>query len=212
MPRGLGEFNRTESASIRSVWNGCGSEHALKGSSRPSIVPQVIALWVFGYGSLVWRPAFEHRRREPARIRHWTRRFWQGSTDHRGVPGAPGRVVTLLPEPEAETWGMAYEVAPEARKAVLANLDHREKGGYARHDVPAELRSGETVEALVYVATPQNENYLGEAPLAVIARQIAASTGPSGPNVEYVIELDRALRALGVDDPHVRGLAALLDG
>ncbi len=168
------------------------------------------ALWVFGYGSLVWRPAFAHRRREPARIRHWTRRFWQGSTDHRGVPGAPGRVVTLLPEADAETWGMAYEVAPAERERVLANLDHREKGGYARHQVPTELRSGETVEALVYVATPDNDEFLGDAPLEAMARQIASSVGPSGANVEYVLELDRALRDLGVDDPHVAALAALL--
>jgi len=171
----------------------------------------VSALWVFGYGSLVWRPAFEHRRREPATIRGWTRRFWQGSTDHRGVPGKPGRVVTLLPRPDATCWGMAYEVAPSDRRAVLANLDHREKGGYARHEVPAKLASGETVDALVYLATPDNENYLGEAPLEQIAAQVRQSVGPSGPNVEYVVELARALAAMGASDPHVEALAQLLE-
>lgn len=168
------------------------------------------ALWVFGYGSLVWRPAFEHRRREPARIRGWSRRFWQGSTDHRGVPGKPGRVVTLVPQADAECWGMVYEVAPADRARVLANLDHREKGGYARHEVPATLKSGESVHALVYLATPDNECYLGEAPLEAIARQVRASVGPSGPNVEYVVELARALAAMGAPDPHVEALARLV--
>ncbi len=171
----------------------------------------VSALWVFGYGSLVWRPAFEHRRREPAAIRGWTRRFWQGSTDHRGVPGKPGRVVTLVPDADAVCWGMVYEVAPADRRAVLANLDHREKGGYARHEVAAELKSGERVDALVYLATPDNANYLGEASLEVIAEQVRESVGPSGPNVEYVVELARALSAMGASDPHVEALARLVE-
>lgn len=174
------------------------------------MVRAVSALWVFGYGSLVWRPAFDHQRREPAKIQGWTRRFWQGSTDHRGVPGKPGRVVTLVPQADAECWGMVYEVAPSDRRAVLANLDHREKGGYARHEVAAELKTGERVDALVYLATPDNESYLGEAPLDAIAAQVRESVGPSGPNIEYVVELARALSAMGASDPHVEALARLV--
>jgi len=68
-------------------------------------------LWIFGYGSLVWRPSFPHRERRPAILSGFARRFWQGSTDHRGVPGAPGRVVTLVAEAGAECWGMVYAVA-----------------------------------------------------------------------------------------------------
>jgi cation transport regulator ChaC len=149
-------------------------------------------------------------RREPARIAGWVRRFWQGSTDHRGIPGAPGRVVTLLPEPAAVCWGMAYEVAPSERSRVLANLDHREKGGYARHTVEAALKSGERVEALVYVATSDNECYLGEAPLEAIAAQIRNASGPSGPNRDYVLALAEALAEIDGHDPHVEAIAQLL--
>ncbi|MDX1650808.1 MAG: gamma-glutamylcyclotransferase, partial [Myxococcota bacterium] len=120
-------------------------------------------LWIFGYGSLVWRPAFPHVARRPAWLHGFARRFWQGSTDHRGVPGAPGRVVTLVAEPAARCLGVAYRVGPEQAEEVLAGLDHREKGGYARLELAVELEGPrERVEgARVYVATDRNPNYLG---------------------------------------------------
>lgn len=170
-------------------------------------------LWVFGYGSLVWRPAFPYTARSPAHILGWRRRFWQGSTDHRGVPGAPGRVVTLLPDPDpqARCHGMAYAVAAADAPAVLAQLDHREKGGYARSRLPLHLSDGRVIEGgLVYRATPDNPNYLGPAPLDEIAHQVARSVGPSGPNPEYVLRLDEALCAMGASDEHVARLAALV--
>ena len=142
--------------------------------------------WVFGYGSLVWRPSIPFVEREPAWIDGYARRFWQGSTDHRGVPGAPGRVVTLVEEPGAVCWGMAYRVAPADRDAVLATLDHREKGGYDRREVTLHFRGRDPVAGLVYLATAENPNYLGPAPLEEIAAQVRASSGPSGDNVDYV--------------------------
>lgn len=169
-------------------------------------------VWIFGYGSLVWRPAFAFSERSPAYVEDFARRFWQGSTDHRGVPGAPGRVVTLVPEPGARCWGMAYRVEAEVAEEVLAALDHREKGGYARLDL--EIGFGEPGRApargLVYVATPGNPNYLGPAPLADIAVQVARAHGPSGSNREYVLRLAAELAKLPAEDPHVAALARLL--
>jgi glutathione-specific gamma-glutamylcyclotransferase len=173
------------------------------------------AAWIFGYGSLMWRPAFRFERREPSYVLGWSRRFWQGSTDHRGVPGAPGRVVTLIPDPFARCFGLAYRVAAPDIPEVLAMLDHREQGGYARHDVPLYFadrggapeagRAQET--AIMYVATPENPSYLGPAPLPEMARQVLSSRGPSGPNAEYVLRLAETLSELGAEDEHVTALA-----
>lgn len=159
----------------------------------------------------MWRPAFPFAERRAAYVRGWARRFWQGSTDHRGVPGAPGRVVTLLADPRERCWGMAYRVPAERADAVLAMLDHREKGGYARHRAPVfDAAHVAFAEALVYVATPENPEWLGPAPLESIASQVRVAVGPSGPNVEYVLELARALESIGAEDDHVLSLAALL--
>ncbi|MBT5049916.1 MAG: gamma-glutamylcyclotransferase [Rhodospirillaceae bacterium] len=168
-------------------------------------------LWIFGYGSLVWRPDFPFRERRPAFIEGWVRRFWQGSTDHRGVPGAPGRVVTLLPQADSVCWGMAYNIGGETVDATLAHLDYREKGGYQVERTVLNFNADKAVpDGLVYVATPENPNYLGPADPGDIARQVCGSHGPSGPNDEYVLKLADALRAMGVDDPHIFEIEALI--
>jgi cation transport regulator ChaC len=169
------------------------------------------ALWIFGYGSLVWRPDFAHVERHAAFVEGFARRFWQGSTDHRGVPGSPGRVVTLVAEPGARCWGAAYRVAEAERDAVLAALDHREKGGYERLELAVQLPhlapAGGSVTGLTWVATEANQNYLGPAETVHIAAQVHASHGPSGPNREYVLRLAEALREMGAEDAHVFEIA-----
>ncbi len=167
-------------------------------------------LWIFGYGSLVWRPAFAHVDQRPASVRGWTRRFWQWSTDHRGVPGAPGRVATLIQADDAVCWGRAYALDPDAESGVLEALDHREKQGYDRRVVPLGFEDGPGPRALMYVATPHNPSFAGATPEAEIAEIIAARAGPSGSNREYLSKLAEALRSMGVDDPHVFALEALL--
>lgn len=156
-------------------------------------------VWLFGYGSLIYKADFPYLERRPAHIRHWVRRFWQGSHDHRGTPDAPGRVVTLLPQPGATCVGMAYLIEP----AVFDHLDVREKNGYLRFTTDLQFDDGSHARGLVYIATEDNAAYLGPAPDTAIARQIAASTGPSGPNREYLLRLAETLRAMGADDPHV---------
>ncbi len=174
------------------------------------------AQWIFGYGSLVWRPSFPYVERRPGTIEGFARRFWQHSTDHRGTPDAPGRVVTLIDQPGAICGGVGYLVEERVLDEVVAALDHREKNGYRRVVTPLSLSGGERVDALIYIAGPKNPHYAGPAPIEEIAKVAARCAGPSGPNAEYVLELHRALCALKLPDPHVEqvasGLLRRLDG
>jgi cation transport regulator ChaC len=166
-------------------------------------------VWVFGYGSLIWRPDFSFMDSRTAAISGWTRRFWQGSTDHRGSPGAPGRVVTLVRAQSEICRGRAYLIREEDRADVLSHLDYREKGGYSMHEVDMEFSAPDegSARGLIYIAVPGNPNWLGEAPQEQLAEQVRQSSGPSGTNVEYVLELAKALRAIGAEDEHVFDLA-----
>jgi glutathione-specific gamma-glutamylcyclotransferase len=172
-----------------------------------------LPVWLFAYGSLLWRPGFEYVEQARGYVTGWSRRFWQGSTDHRGLPGAPGRVVTLAAEPQVACWGVAYRLDPGAAEHILRYVDHREQGGYERHVVDFYCAEGPRCgswPALLYVAGPHKPNHLGPAALADIALQVRSAAGPSGTNREYVLKLHDALAALEIVDEHVSELAALL--
>jgi len=156
-------------------------------------------IWLFGYGSLIFKVDFPYLESRPASIRGWSRRFWQGSHDHRGTKNHPGRVVTLIEDRDAVCGGIAFLVDA----SVFNHLDVREKNGYLRLTTEMNFADGTHDKGLVYIATPDNEAYLGEASECDIARQIRYAEGTSGPNCEYLIKLARSLRELGLNDRHV---------
>lgn len=157
------------------------------------------SVWLFGYGSLIFKADFPYIERRPASIRGWARRFWQGSHDHRGTETAPGRVATIIAQEGAICHGMAYLITPE----VFGHLDHREKNGYLRLATDILFDDGASALGLVYVAREDNAAFLGAATELEIALQIAGAVGPSGPNPDYLNDLAAALRELGKADPHV---------
>ncbi|MES2351200.1 MAG: gamma-glutamylcyclotransferase [Pseudomonadota bacterium] len=164
------------------------------------------SVWLFGYGSLIFKADFPFIKRRSASIANWTRRFWQGSHDHRGTETAPGRVVTLVAEAGAVCHGMAYLITPE----VFGHLDHREKNGYLRLATDIHFDDGRSEEGLVYIATEENAAFLGAASEQDIALQIAAAQGPSGPNRDYLLELAQALRDMDKHDEHVFAIEKFL--
>ena len=164
------------------------------------------SLWLFGYGSLIYKTGFAFKARRPASIKGWARRFWQGSHDHRGTLETPGRVATLVPCKDTVCHGMAYLITPD----VLEGLDVREKNGYLRVVTDLYFDDGERSEALVYMATEGNEAWLGEASELEIAQQISTAAGPSGPNRDYLLMLADSIRDIGHDDAHVEAIEQAL--
>ncbi|KAF4379766.1 gamma-glutamylcyclotransferase 2-3 [Cannabis sativa] len=175
-----------------------------------------MAMWVFGYGSLVWKAGFNFDERLVGFIKGYRRVFYQGSTDHRGTPEFPGRTVTLEPaDPHEVCWGAAYKITKkEDQEIALTHLEVREK----QYDKKAyvdfftePLATTPTVSGvMVYIASPDkkaNVNYLGPASIQDIAKQIVQAEGPSGPNRDYLFQLEKALLQIGCEDEHVIGLA-----
>uniref|UniRef100_M0ZJX7 glutathione-specific gamma-glutamylcyclotransferase n=1 Tax=Solanum tuberosum TaxID=4113 RepID=M0ZJX7_SOLTU len=163
-----------------------------------------MVMWVFGYGSLIWKPGFNYDDRLFGFIKGYRRVFYQGSTDHRGTPEFPGRTVTLEPAEGEICWGMAYKITKEEDQEVaLTYLEVREKQYDQKAYVDLFTEPAASAPAvsgvLVYIGSPDkklNENYLGPASVEEIASQIAHAEGPSGPNRDYLFQLEKALGLL----------------
>ncbi|XP_042004887.1 gamma-glutamylcyclotransferase 2-3 [Salvia splendens] len=174
-----------------------------------------MAMWVFGYGSLIWKAGFPYDKRVVGFINDYRRVFYQGSTDHRGTPEFPGRTVTLEPAEGEVCWGAAYKITnKEDQITALEHLEVREKQYdkkvYVDFFTEASSSTPLVSNVMVYIASDDkklNQNYLGPASLEEIAIQIVKAKGPSGPNTEYLFKLENALVQIGFEDKHVRDLA-----
>lgn len=170
-------------------------------------LPEQGELWLFGYGSLLYKVDFPYLRSMPAAIQGWSRRLWQGSHDHRGTLEAPGRVLTLIETPGTLCHGVAYRVST----TVFQHLDEREKNGYLRLEVPLLLADQAPCTGILYLATPDNGAWLGPASEQAIAEQIWQARGPSGQNRDYVWSLARALIKMNALDDHIHQIVTILD-
>ncbi len=167
-------------------------------------------LWVFGYGSLMWRPGFVYGERHKALLRGWRRRLCIYSHVYRGTSDRPGLVLGL--DQGGACHGVAFQVEAALREATVRYLRDRElvTAVYLEKMVPVTLADGRRVSALAYVADRAHGQYAGALPRAQILRLIRQGVGQSGDNAEYVLATRDHLRELGIVDRELEWLAAQL--
>ncbi|WP_375261403.1 gamma-glutamylcyclotransferase [Palleronia sp.] len=167
------------------------------------------AMWVFGYGSLVWNPEFPVAERIVARLDAYARSFCMSSIHHRGTPEMPGLVLALDERDGATCTGLALRVEPGHEDPTLAMLRERElvSSAYLERRLPLDLADGRRIEAVAYVIDQAHEQYMQELDLEAQARIIAAATGGRGPNDEYLHNTTAHLTHLGIADPDLDWLS-----
>src|SRR6201993_3791070 len=156
-------------------------------------------LWVFGYGSLMWRPGFDFIEQVPARLIGEHRALCVYSFDHRGTPEKPGLVLGL--DRGGACRGIAFRVAGHLREATIEYLRSREQTTHVYREVMRSVwlhdDARERVSALTYVVDRGHIQYAGRLPLAEQLRIVQQGHGRSGNNRDYVLATGRAIGAQG---------------
>lgn len=165
-------------------------------------------LWVFAYGSLMWRPDFPFVEARPARLAGYHRSFCIISRHYRGTDEHPGLVLGL--DWGGVCHGRAFRIAPDEAAPVLAYLRHREQisGVYREAHLPVTLL-GETIEtrmALVFLAERAHPSFVRGLSLHQTARIVASAAGKTGSNLEYLVATLRMLRAFGIHEARLERL------
>lgn len=177
---------------------------------RRSLQQQKNTHWVFGYGSLIWRPGFAFVSQAPARLVGAHRRLCVLSFRHRGTEARPGLVFGLVRG--GSCLGMAFEVADDAWADTRAYLHDREMDRGVYRAVMRPVRRGDGNDtALVFVVDEQHPQFAGRLSIAEQVRFVTGAVGESGANPDYVRETARHLALMGIRDPGVEALVAALD-
>jgi cation transport protein ChaC len=166
--------------------------------------------WVFGYGSLMWRPGFDFIEASEARAFGFRRSLCVRSHVHRGTPERPGLVLGL--DFGGSCRGMAFRVASENQAAVMAYLRARElvTHVYEERIVPVALKSGARVPAVTYVVDRGHVQYAGALSAEEAVASIRGAFGQSGPNEDYVFNTLDHLRQMKIRDSWLEHVGAEL--
>jgi cation transport protein ChaC len=167
-------------------------------------------LWVFGYGSLMWRPGFAFTERQPALLRGAHRSLCVYSWHHRGTAAAPGLVLGL--KHGGSCRGVAFRVPAAARAETLAYLTEREQQNYVyRESYPTlRLADGRTVTGLTYLMDQRHAQFaqgLTPEQQLVFVRQ---GHGISGSCADYVRNTYAHLQRSGIEDAGLAWIVANL--
>jgi glutathione-specific gamma-glutamylcyclotransferase len=172
----------------------------------------VAELWVFGYGSLMWRPGFPFAASAPGLLKGAHRALCVISIFHRGTKEAPGLVLGL--DRGGACRGLAYRVEPGAEDTTVAYLREREQVTDVYVEAYRRVRlldgSTRTVKALTYLVDRNHEQYAGALSLDDQFRMVSGGRGQSGENAEYVLNTVRHLEEAGIRDPLLGALAKRL--
>ena len=167
-------------------------------------------LWIFAYGSLMWRPDFAFEERCRARMFGYHRALCIYSHHHRGTAERPGLVLGL--DRGGSCVGLCFRIAAAARAATLAAVRAREliSGVYAEIAAPVRLDDGRRLSATTYAAKRDHEQYAGDLAPAEVARFVAQGVGGAGPNVDYVRNTHAHLAGLGIADARLTAVIEAL--
>lgn len=176
--------------------------------------PHAEDLWVFAYGSLIWRPGFDHLERRQARALGAHRALCVYSFVHRGTPERPGLVLGL--DRGGNCRGVAYRVAAAARAETIAYLREREQVTSVYRETYRSVWLDDDplqrVTALCYMVDRGHRQFAGRLTLDEQLHHVRQGHGRSGANRDYVIETVGALEALGIRDRDLHLLAERLKG
>jgi cation transport protein ChaC len=167
-------------------------------------------LWVFGYGSLMWRPGFDFEERTLATVRGLHRALCVWSHVHRGTPDRPGLVLGL--DRGGSCRGVAFRVAAARRADTLAYLRAREQVTrvYIECEQEVSLADGRRVRAVTYRADRRHPQFAGRLSDAALLEVVRAGVGLSGANPDYVLATQDHLEELGIHDAVLARLARAL--
>jgi cation transport protein ChaC len=166
--------------------------------------------WVFGYGSLIWRPGFAHIETSRARLHGFRRSLCVYSWVHRGTEQRPGLVLGL--DRGGSCIGLAFRVPGELRDEVVAYLRERElvTNVYLERMLPVRLADGQSVVALCYVVDRGHAQYAGNLSVEAAAAIVTGGVGQSGRNEDYLFNTVEHLKALGIRDHWLESVAERL--
>ena len=162
-------------------------------------------LWVFGYGSLIWRPDFDFAERRAAHVHGWHRALKMWSTINRGTPQVPGLVFGMLSGGSCQ--GMVFRIPRNAGDEVMRKLWQREMPNavYDPKWLACKTPQG-TVKALAFTLSRQSPHHTGELAPDEYRRIFSEAQGIYGTTFDYARATFDELQRLGIDDKALKRL------
>ncbi len=163
--------------------------------------------WIFGYGSLMWKPGFDYIESYQAKLNGMHRAPCIYSWVHRGTKERPGIVLGL--DQGGNCSGKAFKIKGANYDSVIAYLRKREMTTkvYRETTHPIILETGEQVTTITYIVDQNHEQYAGQLSYKKLLQQIKGAVGMSGPNEEYFLSTAEHLFQAGIRDPLMERIA-----